>query len=112
MGSTSATASGTADSAELKGRAASAEIAKAVVEIVRENNNFDEIEMTCVVLLRKYTSNVKTWSSSQNPIDQFFSQCLLLMARIAEEKSAELEVSISRKKLQAKQLDFKADAEK
>ncbi len=48
-------ASGTLASSAMAATAISTEIAKQVVEIVREGNKFNEIEMTCVALIRKST---------------------------------------------------------
>lgn len=46
-------ASGTLASSAMTATTISTEIAKQVVEIVREGNKFNEIEMTCVALIRK-----------------------------------------------------------
>ena len=80
-------ASGDAKAIASSAEAVSRHVADAVVEIVRMNNNFSELEMTCVVFLR----TLKSLASSPDTVamlsdgeDSFKSTCLKLLKAVGE----------------------------
>jgi hypothetical protein len=116
----SSEASGTLSSAAMSAQAASQTTSDAIVRIVQLNNDFNEMEMTCVVLLRnidKYANKPRLTTGD----DQFFNKCIELLSKIIERDKSELDLEISRAKEQTTAIqsrtnemldEIKADAEK
>jgi hypothetical protein len=98
MSSVSTEASGEFHSSSCCGQEASAEVAAHVVQIVDSINGFDEIEMTCVVLLRRLAET----ELGKDDIDSdFYDACV---AKI----SAQLMASAEAKNLEAVKMRLRA----
>lgn len=87
-------ASGDAKAIAGSAEAVSRHISDAVVDIVRMNNNFSELEMTCVVFLR----NLKSLESKPNTMkmlsdgdDSFKSTCLKLLKAVGERDESRID---------------------
>lgn len=87
-------ASGDAKAIASSAEAVSRHVADAVVDIVRMNNNFSELEMTCVVFFR----NLKNNESSPDTLrmlsegeDSFKSTCLKLLKAVGEREGTRID---------------------
>lgn len=116
MAATSAEASGKLESAEFNGNSSDAVIAKTVLEIVRENNRFDEIGMSCVVMFRNlnrrvddYTRATRVLKASGSPGSdlpmQLFTECLNLFRGMVEARTAEAEAETAEANLRANKFE-------
>lgn len=69
-------------------QAASQTTANAVTQIVALNDDFNELEMTCVVLFRNYTGAMAALDNPQTPRDQFAQQCVDLLKALVDRERA------------------------
>ena len=100
---TSGQASAVANSAE----AATTTIADAVLDIVKQNNAFSEIEMTCVVFLRNSgeTGSGKNAAISKNYEDA----CVKLVEALTETRIDEIQ-GVSQEKIRARRVEIRDNA--
>lgn len=88
QGQLSATSEGKVSSAVLQGAAANENIAQTVATIVKGINDFDEIGMTCVVLLRQINTNNISELADGTLNDKFWESCVGLIQSEANRQIA------------------------
>lgn len=117
-GTLSTEASGNAEAFETESAKAQATLAKAVKDIVIANNDFDEVEMTCVVLFRNFAkfnddiSAMKSRAKARGIADsnavasaeKFAEKCFAYVDAIASNRAAELELEAIRDRLAISEL--------
>lgn len=69
-------------------QAASQTTANAVTQIVALNDDFNELEMTCVVLFRNYTNPTTLDENAKKNRDQFAGQCIDLLKALVDRERA------------------------
>jgi hypothetical protein len=87
----SSEASGSISSVTLSAQAASQTTANAITQIVALNDDFNEMEMTCVVLFRnldKYASTPGVAARMTNGNDAYLNKCLELLSAVIEKEKA------------------------